>query len=81
MTKYGNCNIDCGQQVRRVQSLVDVLDGLRARKNNGDLSPFGRASEAFSVTTKWETFESGLGSLSAPVKSSTKITHQWELFD
>ncbi|XP_062086291.1 BAG family molecular chaperone regulator 4-like [Humulus lupulus] len=67
-------------EVRRVQSFVDTLDNLKARNSNflGN-----NTKNAVSVSTKWETFESGLGSLSAPssMQSSTKITQQWELFD
>ncbi|KAK9920378.1 hypothetical protein M0R45_028933 [Rubus argutus] len=38
---------------------------------------------AVSVTTKWETFDSGVGSLSAPtpMPSSTEVTQDWEKFD
>lgn len=66
-------------QVRRVQNFVDTLDNLKARNSN----PFSNGSNAVSVSTKWQTFESGVGSLSAPVpvQSGTKITQDWELFD
>ncbi|KAF9592053.1 hypothetical protein IFM89_011803 [Coptis chinensis] len=64
--------------VRRVQSFVETLDILKSRNSN----PFSNGSNAVSVTTKWQKFESGVGSLSAPTtKSSTKITKDWELFD
>lgn len=66
-------------QVRRVQSFVDTIDSLKARNSN----PFSSSSNAASLKTKWETFESGVGSLSsaAPLQSSTKITQDWEVFD
>ncbi|KAM1494753.1 hypothetical protein ACFX15_028653 [Malus domestica] len=67
-------------KVRRVQSFVDTLDNLKARNPN----PFSKKSiNAVSVTTKWERFELGVGSLHAPTPSpsSTKITQDWELFD
>ncbi|PON74001.1 Molecular chaperone regulator [Trema orientale] len=68
-------------EVRRVQSFVDTLDNLKGRNS----SFLGNSGNAVSVSTKWETFESGLGSLSAPAPaptlSSTKITQDWELFD
>uniref|UniRef100_A0A2P2JRN6 BAG family molecular chaperone regulator 4-like n=1 Tax=Rhizophora mucronata TaxID=61149 RepID=A0A2P2JRN6_RHIMU len=66
-------------QVRRVQSFVDMLDNLKARNSN----PISNSSKAVSVTTKWEMFESVLGSLSspAPIRSATKVTQEWELFD
>ncbi|RVW13667.1 BAG family molecular chaperone regulator 4 [Vitis vinifera] len=66
-------------KVRRVQSLVEMLDTLKARNSN----PFSTKSNAVSVTTKWETFESGLGSLTAPppMPSSTAVNQDWETFD
>ncbi|XP_052177022.1 BAG family molecular chaperone regulator 4 [Diospyros lotus] len=68
-------------EVNRVQSLVDKVDSLKARNSN----PFsgGSSSKTVSVTTKWETFGSGMGSLSAPspMPSSTKVTEDWEVFD
>ncbi|GMP85959.1 hypothetical protein CsSME_00038929 [Camellia sinensis var. sinensis] len=66
-------------QVRRVQSLVDKVDSLKARNSN----PFSNNNKAVSVTTKWETFDSGMGSLSAPppFPSSTEVTQDWERFD
>ncbi|CAL5351538.1 unnamed protein product [Camellia sinensis] len=72
----------CGiweNQVRRVQSLVDKVDSLKARNSN----PFSNNNKAVSVTTKWETFDSGMGSLSAPppFPSSTEVTQDWERFD
>ncbi|XP_061958189.1 BAG family molecular chaperone regulator 4-like isoform X3 [Populus nigra] len=67
------------EKVRRIQSFVDTLDNLKVRNSN----PFSNSSSAVSVTTKWETFASGVGSLSAPVpiQSATKVTQDWELFD
>lgn len=66
-------------QVRRVQSLVDTLDALKARNSN----PLSNNSSSVSVTTQWETFDSGMGSLSAPPPkaSSTTETNDWEQFD
>ncbi|CAL5420368.1 unnamed protein product [Camellia sinensis] len=66
-------------KVRRVQSLVDKVDSLKARNSN----PFSNNNKAVSVTTKWETFDSGMGSLSAPppFPSSTEVTQDWERFD
>ncbi|XP_059296478.1 BAG family molecular chaperone regulator 4-like [Lycium ferocissimum] len=49
-------------EVRRVQSLVETMDAVKARNSN----PFSNNSNAVSVTTQWETFESGVGSLNAP---------------
>ncbi|XP_010909215.1 BAG family molecular chaperone regulator 4 [Elaeis guineensis] len=75
----GEAKVQRRIEVRRVQNLVEMLDLLKARNSN----PFSNSSNAVSVTTQWETFESGLGSLNAPrpMASSTKITNDWELFD
>ncbi|XP_044473704.1 BAG family molecular chaperone regulator 4-like isoform X1 [Mangifera indica] len=75
----GEAKVQRRIEVRRVQSFADTIDSLKARNSN----PFSSGSNAVSVTTKWETFESGVGSLSAPagLQSSTKITQDWELFD
>ncbi|KAJ6985008.1 BAG family molecular chaperone regulator 4-like [Populus alba x Populus x berolinensis] len=59
------------QEVRRIQSFVDTLDNLKARNSN----PFSNSSNAVSVTTKWETFASGVGSLSAPVPIQSATKH------
>ncbi|KAA8517747.1 hypothetical protein F0562_015194 [Nyssa sinensis] len=66
-------------EVQRVQSLVETVDALKARNSN----PLSNSSMAVSVTTKWETFNSGVGSLNAPppMPSSTKVTQDWEVFD
>ncbi|KAI3678526.1 hypothetical protein L6452_37822 [Arctium lappa] len=70
-------------EVRRVQGFVDTLDNLKlmkSTKNHFDKRVF---SPAVSVTTKWETFDSGVGSLNTPnhVQTSTKITEEWEQFE
>lgn len=75
----GEAKMQRRMEVRRVQSFVDTLDSLKARTSN----PFSNSCNAVSsVTTKWETFESGFGSLNPPiqVKSATKVTENWELF-
>ncbi|XP_030537334.1 BAG family molecular chaperone regulator 4 [Rhodamnia argentea] len=66
-------------EVHRVQGLVDKLDSLKARNVN----PFSNRSSAVSITTNWETFTSGVGSLNAPTPmlSSTEVTSDWEQFD
>ena len=74
---------DLCAQVRRVQSFVDTLDNLKARNSN---AAFSNSKNVVSVTTKWETFDSEVGSLYAPkaptpLQSSTKITQDWEMFD
>ncbi|CAN4109729.1 unnamed protein product [Withania somnifera] len=49
-------------EVRRVQSLVETMDAVKARNSN----PFSNNSNAVSVTTEWETFDSEVGSLNVP---------------
>ncbi|KAL5580689.1 hypothetical protein UlMin_013131 [Ulmus minor] len=77
----GEARVQRRIEVRRIQNLVDTLDNLKARNSN----PLSNKSKEVAVSTKWETFESGLGSLSAPnpnlMQSSSKITQDWELFD
>lgn len=66
-------------EVRRVQNLVETLDKLKARNAN----PFSDSAKAVSVSTEWETFENGMGSLNAPPArfSSTQNDTDWEQFD
>lgn len=66
-------------EVRRVQSLVETMDILKARNSN----PFSDCTNAESVTTDWETFDSGVADPNAanPVPCSIKVTQEWEKFD
>lgn len=74
----GEAKLQRKAEVRRVQNFVETLDNLKGRNSN----PNSKSSNAVSVTTKWETFDSGVGSLSAPPSSSsTNITQDWEQFD
>ncbi|XP_027351631.1 BAG family molecular chaperone regulator 4-like isoform X2 [Abrus precatorius] len=75
----GEAKLQRKHEVRRVQNFVDTLDSLKARNSN----PFSNIGKAVSVTTQWETFHSGMGSLNAPTKtsSSTNVTQHWEQFD
>lgn len=75
----GEAKVQRRIEVRRVQSFVDALDNLKARNSN----PFSSIKDVAPVTPRWETFESGVGSLCAPtsLQSSTKITQDWEVFD
>ncbi|ONK77076.1 uncharacterized protein A4U43_C02F2860 [Asparagus officinalis] len=76
----GEAKIQRRTEVCRIQSLVDTLDALK----DGNSNPFSNRSNATSVTTQWETFESEVGSLSAaPVlmASSTQVTNDWEQFN
>ncbi|KAK9699175.1 hypothetical protein RND81_08G157400 [Saponaria officinalis] len=67
-------------EVRRVQGYVDLLDSLKTKNAN----PFGDHGSTVAVTTNWETFDSGVGSLTPPSSSSssfTKPTQDWERFE
>ncbi|MCD7468979.1 hypothetical protein HAX54_007548 [Datura stramonium] len=68
------------KEVHRIQSFVDMLDKSKARNSN--IVSNCNSTNAM-VTTKWETFEPGVGGLSAPnqLLQSTKITQEWELFN
>lgn len=72
----GEAKVQRRSEVRRIQNLVDMLDSLKARNSN----PF---SNGVSATTQWETFESGVGSLTAPrpMPSSAESTNDWEQFN
>ncbi|KAL5222528.1 hypothetical protein ABZP36_027241 [Zizania latifolia] len=63
-------------EVRRVQSLVEALDRLKARNAN----PYSDQNNHVSVTTQWETLDNGMGSLNAPPPrvSSAQINTDWE---
>ncbi|XP_057435272.1 BAG family molecular chaperone regulator 4-like [Lotus japonicus] len=63
----GEAKLQRKAEVRRVQNLVDTLDSLKARNSN----PFSNIGKAVSVTTQWETFDSGMGSLNAPTSNSS----------
>ncbi|PIA32397.1 hypothetical protein AQUCO_04500182v1 [Aquilegia coerulea] len=74
----GEARVQRKNEVRRVQSFVEKLDTLKARNAN----PFSDKGNAVSVTTEWEKFDSGVGSLNAPPPtSSSKATEDWEAFD
>ncbi|KAM3309378.1 BAG family molecular chaperone regulator 4 [Capsicum chacoense] len=69
------------KEVHRIQSFVDMLDNFKAR--NSKLASNCSIGTNTMVTTKWEKFDSGIGSLNAPnqLHQSTKITQEWEVFD
>ncbi|KAJ6804822.1 BAG family molecular chaperone regulator 4 [Iris pallida] len=74
----GEAKVQRRIEVRRIQSYVDKLDTLKARNSK----PFSNNSNAVSVVTQWETFDSGEGSLNPPrIPSTTKETNDWEQFD
>lgn len=63
-------------QVKRVQNLVESIDamrGLRMQPHQAEPHPL--------MSTNWETFDNGIGSLSAPPASSPSMTTDWETFD
>ena len=63
-------------QVRRVQGLTDKVDSLKVQNS------IPHSNNAVVVTTKWESFDSGFGSLSAPPPSaSSNVTMNWEVLD
>ncbi|XP_010529898.1 PREDICTED: BAG family molecular chaperone regulator 4 [Tarenaya hassleriana] len=66
-------------EVRRVQKFHEIIDGLKVKNAN----PFIDKSKAAAVTTEWETFENGVGSLNPPPTATTtsKVTQDWEKFD
>lgn len=65
-------------QVQRIQGFVEEMDILKERNSN----PFGDYNNTMSVTTEWEKFDSGVGSLTAPTPMTpTKVTQEWEQFD
>ncbi|KAF3661750.1 putative LRR repeats and ubiquitin-like domain-containing protein-like [Capsicum annuum] len=68
-------------KVHRIQRFVDMLDNFKAR--NSKLASNCSIGTNTMVTTKWEKFDSGIGSLNAPnqLHQSTKITQEWEVFD
>ncbi|KAK1412747.1 hypothetical protein QVD17_34238 [Tagetes erecta] len=68
-------------EVRRIQGFVDILDGLKLTMSSKRFDQ--RVVSTVTVMAKWETFDSGVGSLNAPnhVHNSTKITKDWEQFE
>ncbi|KAJ7556385.1 hypothetical protein O6H91_05G080400 [Diphasiastrum complanatum] len=73
----GEAKVQRRSQVRRLQNFVEVVDGLKAR--NSRLQAF--ASPNSGVTTKWKTFETGVGSLTAPPPNSSRLKIDWEILD
>ncbi|KAI5674973.1 hypothetical protein M9H77_05923 [Catharanthus roseus] len=72
----GEARIQRRSEVHRVQRFVDMVDNLKVKNSE----VFNNNGTASFMTTKWETFDSGVGSLIAP-KSTTKVVQEWELFD
>ncbi|XP_028760973.1 BAG family molecular chaperone regulator 4 [Neltuma alba] len=75
----GEAKMQRKAEVRRVQNFVDTLDSLKERNSK----PFSKNGSAVSVTTKWEKFGSGMGSLNAPspMSSSGQASQDFERLD
>ncbi|KAK8503029.1 hypothetical protein V6N13_015175 [Hibiscus sabdariffa] len=75
----GEAKLQRKAEVRRVQKFHEALDELKARNS----SAVSNSNKAVSTTTKWGTFDSGMGSSTSPphMPSSTKATQDWEQFD
>ncbi|KAK7276030.1 hypothetical protein RIF29_17161 [Crotalaria pallida] len=76
----GEAKVQRRVEVDRVQSYVETIDNLKARNS----ATFGHAANnEASVVTKWEAFDSGVGSLKSPtpIQLSTVITQEWVLFE
>ncbi|KAJ7522496.1 hypothetical protein O6H91_18G014200 [Diphasiastrum complanatum] len=65
----GEAKVQRRLHVKRVQNFVEVVNGLKAR--NSRLQAF--ASPNSGVTTKWETFEIGVGNLTAPPPNFSRL--------
>ncbi|KAG8377057.1 hypothetical protein BUALT_Bualt09G0128400 [Buddleja alternifolia] len=73
----GEGRVQRKMEVRRVQSFVETMDILKSRNSN----PFSNVNNNISITTQWETFEPGFGSMnpalpmpsSAPAPMSSSI--------
>ncbi|XP_038880887.1 BAG family molecular chaperone regulator 4 [Benincasa hispida] len=75
----GEAKLQRKAEVCRVQNFVDTLDALKAQNSKSII----KNHNTVSVTTEWETFDSGVGSLTppSPAPSSTRVTQDWERFD
>ncbi|CAI0426216.1 unnamed protein product [Linum tenue] len=76
----GEARVQRKAEVRRIQNFHELLDNLKAT----NAKPVNTNVNVATVTTDWETFDSGMGSLTPPppgTSSSTAITEEWERFD
>ncbi|KAJ8898929.1 hypothetical protein K2173_008423 [Erythroxylum novogranatense] len=75
----GEARIQRKAEVRRIQKFHEVLDNLKVKNSK----PHNKSESNVTVTTEWETFDSGMGSLTPPppTSSSTRVTQDWETFD
>ncbi|CAH2064365.1 unnamed protein product [Thlaspi arvense] len=75
----GEAKVQRKAEVRRVQKLQEAVDALKARCSN----PFVDQSKAAAVSTEWESFGNGVGSLNPPPPASPSayVTQDWQKFD
>jgi hypothetical protein len=75
----GDAKVQRKAEVRRIQNLQEAVDKLKARCSN----PFVDQSKAAAVSTEWESFGNGVGSLNPPppASPSANVTQDWEKFD
>ncbi|KAI3434279.1 BAG domain-containing protein [Psidium guajava] len=76
----GEARVERRIEVRRVQSIVETLDSLKARNSD----PQSGRRNATAAGTKSEQMKSRIGVVNAQgslQQSSTRITLDWELFD
>ncbi|KAH0462864.1 hypothetical protein IEQ34_010439 [Dendrobium chrysotoxum] len=67
-------------EVRRIQHYVELLDALKVAARNPN--PSSNSSNGTTVTTQWQTFDSGMGSLTPPAANPfTQINDKWEKFE
>ncbi|XP_010503878.1 PREDICTED: BAG family molecular chaperone regulator 4 isoform X1 [Camelina sativa] len=72
----GDARLQRKAEVRRVQILQESVDKLKARCSN----PFVDQSKAAAVSTEWESYGNGVGSLNPPppASPSANVTQDWE---
>ena len=76
----GEAKVQRKAEVRRVHDYVEMMDALKVHIVMYPSNLL--CSNTVVVTTLWETFDFGVGSLNTPPSStSTNITQDWESFD
>lgn len=63
-------------EVKRVQSFVEAVDAMKMRNSQPQAY-----DNSVVVTTQWETFDCGMGSLTAPPPPPVGTFTDWERFD
>ncbi|KAK3032834.1 hypothetical protein RJ639_037011 [Escallonia herrerae] len=72
----GEAKVQRKSEVHRVQSLVEIMDDLKAQNSN----PISNSSNAAPVNEKFEP-EVGSSHTPLPMPSATKVTQDWEVFE